>query len=150
MLRARGRGLRDRAAGATLQFQAVIHMLSTLWPVFIVSLLALSCAIYAFFVARAAWIAANHGQATNVTRKWRAEVEAELTDLRDAYTALLENHKKLRSRVGMRAKRARDAGNGADPTHDLTTEQGRTAARTALEAELARAGRLNARGHTGG
>lgn len=35
-----------------------------------------------------------------------AAIETELTELRDAYDALLTSHKKLRSRIGMRANRA--------------------------------------------
>lgn len=37
--------------------------------------------------------------------KKMAEVEASLTELTDAYDALLTSHKKLRSRIGMRANR---------------------------------------------
>lgn len=42
-----------------------------------------------------------------------AEVEATLTDLSDSYASLLAAHKKLRSRITMRANRAK-AENGAD------------------------------------
>ena len=42
-----------------------------------------------------------------------AEVEATLTELSDAYSALLASHKKLRSRITMRENRAK-AANGAD------------------------------------
>jgi len=41
-----------------------------------------------------------------------AEVEATLTELSDAYDALLKSHKKLRSRIGMRENREKRA-NGA-------------------------------------
>lgn len=35
-----------------------------------------------------------------------AEIETQLTELTDAYDSLLSSHKKLRSRIGMRAVRA--------------------------------------------
>lgn len=35
-----------------------------------------------------------------------AEIETTLTELQDAYDALMTSHKKLRSRIGMRANRA--------------------------------------------
>ena len=52
-----------------------------------------------------------------------AEVEATLTELSDAYDALLKSHKKLRSRIGMRENRARRA-NGAkdDDIPDAKTD----------------------------
>jgi hypothetical protein len=37
-----------------------------------------------------------------------AEVETTLTELSDAYDALLASHKKLRSRISMRQRRAKD------------------------------------------
>ena len=40
--------------------------------------------------------------ARSVTMARMAEVEVALTDLTDAYDALLASHKKLRSRIGMR------------------------------------------------
>lgn len=42
-----------------------------------------------------------------------AEVETTLTELLDAYNSLLESHKKLRSRIGMRNLREK-RGNGVD------------------------------------
>lgn len=48
-------------------------------------------------------------------RKQMAELSAELTSLTDSYDSLLAMHKRLRSRIGMREKRERDAAsNGAD------------------------------------
>lgn len=44
-----------------------------------------------------------------------AKLSAELTELSDAYHALLSSHKKLRSRIGMRENRAKANSNGADP-----------------------------------
>lgn len=45
-----------------------------------------------------------------------AEIETQLTELTDAYGALLDSHKKLRSRIGMRANRAaKDAESGGIP-----------------------------------
>lgn len=42
-----------------------------------------------------------------------AELEATLTELSDAYAALLDSHKKLRSRISMRQLREK-RGNGSD------------------------------------
>ena len=48
-----------------------------------------------------------------------ADLEATLTELLDGYNALLESHKKLRSRIGMRENRRRRAnGEIPDPTQD--------------------------------
>lgn len=48
-------------------------------------------------------LAANNKRSIGL--KKMAEVEASLTELTDAYDALLTSHKKLRSRIGMRANR---------------------------------------------
>ncbi len=83
-----------------------------------------------------------------------AQIEAELTELTDAVASTHQMLKKLRSRIGMRDLRQRRKGaqgaNGAAAEYDLTTEAGRTAARQALEAELALAGKLHARTHLKG
>lgn len=42
----------------------------------------------------------------SVTLAKLAEIEAQMTDLTDAYDAILASHKKLRARIGMRAVRA--------------------------------------------
>lgn len=44
-----------------------------------------------------------------------AEIETQITELTDSYDALLTSHKKLRSRIGMRANRA---GNGKSDVPD--------------------------------
>ena len=49
----------------------------------------------------------------SVTLRRMAEVESTLTELSDAYGALLDSHKKLRSRIGMRNLRQK-RGNGVD------------------------------------
>jgi hypothetical protein len=52
-----------------------------------------------------------------------ADVEVALTELSDAYDALLSSHKKLRARIGMR--RNRDKSNGqADDLPDSRTDPG--------------------------
>lgn len=83
--------------------------------------MALSLGIIALICAAASvWLAIRSGRwalgayrlaekntGTRVSRKDIAEFTAELTDLRDAYDALLKSHKKLRSRIGMRENRAK-------------------------------------------
>jgi hypothetical protein len=68
-----------------------------------------------------------------------AEIECDLTELKDSYDALLTSHKKLRSRIGMREIRDREAEAPDDPA----TWKQRT------RAALAKAGKLNAKFHTG-
>lgn len=62
------------------------------------------------------WVAQSNKRSLSL--KKMAEVEAELTDLRDAYDALMASHKKLRARIGMR--KVRDDASSAlpDPTRD--------------------------------
>jgi len=66
-------------------------------------------AIYAAFSGRRDIAATAHYIQTQNKRslslKKMAEVEATLSELTDAYDALLTSHKKLRSRIGMRANR---------------------------------------------
>ena len=47
-----------------------------------------------------------------------AKVEADLTELHDAYASLLSSHKKLRSRIGMRKIREERANGLPDPKSD--------------------------------
>jgi len=79
-----------------------------------------------------------HAQNKNsISLRRMAEVEATLTELTDSYHALLDSHKKLRSRIGMRIVReeAHDApGNGVDAA--TTTDK------DALRKQLRAAGRL--------
>ena len=56
-----------------------------------------------------------------LTLRRMAEVEATLTELTDSYQALLDSHKKLRSRIGMRAVREnRENGVDSSTTIDKT------------------------------
>lgn len=48
----------------------------------------------------------NERNSRSVSLAKMAHVEASLSELTDAYDALLSSHKKLRSRIGMRAVRA--------------------------------------------
>ena len=50
-----------------------------------------------------------------------AEIETELTELKDAYDSLLTSHKKLRSRIGMRENRAAK-GSSESQIPDSTTD----------------------------
>lgn len=54
-----------------------------------------------------------NGNKKAISLKKMADVESSLTELTDAYESLLASHKKLRSRIGMRA--VREKRNGADP-----------------------------------
>lgn len=51
------------------------------------------------------WVQLQNKNAVSLRRM--AEVESTLTDLTEAYSTLLEGHKKLRSRIGMRELRDR-------------------------------------------
>lgn len=53
----------------------------------------------------------------SVSLRRMAAVEATMTDLTDSYDGLLASHKKLRSRIGMRATREKSQ-NGLDSTDD--------------------------------
>ena len=93
------------------------------------------CALtVAFCVAIVVWIsrigryvhaAVEHMHRENkraVSLRRIAEHEATLTELSDAYDALLTSHKKLRSRIGMRENRAKRA-NGAESTDSPEAER---------------------------
>ena len=58
-----------------------------------------------------------------------AELSAEITELTDAYAALLKSHKKLRSRITMRENRAKRV--DPDPDTDLSSETDKKALRLA-------------------
>ena len=60
----------------------------------------------------------------SLTLKRMAEVESTLTELTDSYDALLTSHKKLRSRIGMRATRDQKASNGLDAPDPATDQAG--------------------------
>lgn len=59
-----------------------------------------------FFIATV-WVARR--MSTTSAYKRLRELEIALSDLRELHELLLASHKRLRSRVGMREKRARDA-----------------------------------------
>lgn len=78
-----------------------------------------------------------------VSLRRMAELSAEVTDLRDAYEAILESHKKLRARIGMRA--TREKRNGAEIPIESTApadETERLAYKNRLRAKLRKEGRL--------
>jgi len=76
--------------------------------------------------------------------KHLAEMSAELTELKDAYDSLLKSHKKLRSRIGMRANREEQHASTDDglPAPDDPNWKKKT------RVALAKAGKLNAKFHT--
>lgn len=107
----------------------------------IISTLSAAIAISAFARVQAA---AQFVEAENEASKTLSELarlSAEVTELGDAYVALMEAHRKLRSRIGMRELRAR----GQDNKLPDTTDPGAT--KRELRAELAKAGKLNAKFH---
>lgn len=95
-------------------------MLSTELPTALLAATAFLSAFWAF----ASWIRARKAwktcvEALNFAKSDKydpvglariAEIEASLTELSDSYAALLKSHKRLRSRIGMRAVRERDDG----------------------------------------
>lgn len=70
-----------------------------------------------------------------------AELSAEVTELHDAYDALLKSHKKLRSRIGMRENRAR-AGNGVDSGTVPASDSEKAAYKSKLRNDLRAKGLL--------
>ena len=60
-----------------------------------------------------------------------AALHAEMTELTDAYDALLKSHKKLRSRITMRENR--EKGRDNDPETDLGSSTDKTALRLAAK-----------------
>jgi len=116
-------------------------LLSTGWLPLAASLLALCVAVYAVFYA---WVAFNRAVMEYEAADHRApglkritEIETALTELSDSYDALLTSHKKLRSRIGMRELREREAPEADDPA----TWKQRT------RAKLAKDGKLSPRFH---
>jgi len=107
-----------RARGRMARIHRVTNMLSTELSPFLIGFLAL-VALFACYVTYFVIKLANYcklavhfveNQNKNaVSLRRMAEVEATLTDLTDSYDALLAQHKKLRSRIGMRKVRE-DAG----------------------------------------
>lgn len=71
--------------------------------------------------ALAGWVHQN--SKSSVTLKRLTELETELTELTDSYTALLKSHQKLRSRIGMRENRARGASQDDDEPVQSTRDK---------------------------
>lgn len=107
-------------------YQQGSTLLSTELLTILASFSALALAVAALFVTlstrRDTAAAANYVASQNkrsLSLKKMAEVEATLSELTDAYDALLTSHKKLRSRIGMRANRQEKKDNEIpDPTKD--------------------------------
>jgi hypothetical protein len=103
-------------------------MLSTDLPTFsvILSAVALLVACVCMFIAARAhrWAVAaikwtHEYNADSLSLKQLAELEAQMTDLYDSYSALLASHKKLRSRIGMREVREKRRSENFDATVTL-------------------------------
>lgn len=99
-------------------------MLSTgtiVWLSFFGAISAGLIAVLAYAMAYQAREIVRTQNRRSVALRQIAELSGEVTQLQDAYNSLLESHKKLRSRIGMRDVRRRRA-NGADelpdPMHD--------------------------------
>lgn len=122
-------------------------MLSTAQWALLVSILAVSVALYAVFVAGKALLWVKTQNKRSVALAKLAEIEMEMTSLDDSIKSMMKTLKSLRSRASMRDRRARES--EPEPP-DLTTEAGRSIARAELEAELAKSGRLNPRVHSNG
>jgi len=83
-----------------------------------------------------------HNQNKNaVSLRQIAELSSEVTQLKDAYDALLESHKKLRSRIGMRKTREKRS-NGVDSDAVPADESARVVYKNQLRAKLKQEGRL--------
>lgn len=71
------------------------------------------CALSLCVSLAALWIAVRAAQYTHentaakISRSRIAELQSAVTELHDSYSALLDSHKKLRSRIGMRQLRER-------------------------------------------
>jgi hypothetical protein len=104
----------------------------------ILAILALLASFYALFLA-------GKYNVASVTRRQLAQIEAELLEQADAIDTIRTSVRKVTNRIN--ARHARSAKNGESFTPDLSTEAGRTAARLALEADLAKSGRLNPKEH---
>lgn len=114
----------------------------------IVAGLSLTLAILCWVNARHARLyAANCGVWVEKVGKMRdptaavAELSAELTELRDSYSALLTSHKKLRSRIGMRENRAKGS-NGVLSGDVPMTDSEKSAYKAALRNDLRARGLL--------
>ncbi len=97
-------GSTGRPTGRSLPFSGVIHMLSTILG-FTALLFSLISLLYAVHCKKTL----EERNARSVSLREIAVLSEEVTNLGDAYASMLASHKKLRSRIGMREKRARDA-----------------------------------------
>lgn len=110
-------GFIGRPTGRSLQFRRVIHMLLT---VMISTCFAFSVLGMIFSLA-----AVNYTKKQNkrsVSLREIAILSDEVTNLGDAYASLLASHKKLRSRIGMRDKRAKDNDDNGSGEPDPRTD----------------------------
>ena len=130
-------------------------MLSTDWSTII---MVITCFAAVIVAAMAVWKADNaeevafeaarYCEANNkrsISLAKLAEMRGELTDLHDAYDALMASHKTLRSRVGMREVRdKRKNGADADEATDLgplpMDDEAKTAYKVGLRAEARKQG----------
>lgn len=126
-------------------------MLSTGWPLFALicsTFLTLLVAVYALWrqFLSEKWV---HDQvqdmekrnARSVSLRKMSEVEIALTELTDSYEALLKSHKKLRSRMSMRANREdKRATNGFDTDAPPADDVGKAAYKAKFRAEMKRKG----------
>ena len=132
--------------------QVINKMPTDLSPIFMLLgiLFAVILAIVAIFKAQNAsddaYEAMRYVETQNKrsrTLKQVAEISADLTELRDAYQALLKSHKTIRSRMGMRDVREKKkaAQNGSGDVEALTDGE-KTDLKAQLRAELTAKGRL--------
>lgn len=95
-----------------------------------VALLSLCLALLCWLNARRARIQAAHCyeyvqqvQAARDPTARLAEISAELTELTDAYAAMLKSHKKLRSRITMRENREKAGTTGGGDLASIADKQ---------------------------
>ena len=72
-----------------------------------------------------------------------AQIEAEMTDQASALQAIRDTLTKIRARLNAQSRRTAKSA----PEHDMSTPEGRDAARAELERELTAAGKLNPKIH---
>ena len=109
--------MKPPAQRAPYRYSEVMNTLSTLALV----ALALNVLVLGYCLWKIArirqFVAKKNARSLSLSKL--ADLEATLTELLDGYNALLESHKKLRSRIGMRENRRKRAnGEIPDPTTD--------------------------------
>lgn len=126
-------------------------MLSTTYPqigLFLTCFVAIFLSIRAYLLISRAysnietcikWVRDENEASVSLRRM--AEVESTLTDLLDSYQNLLDSHKKLRSRIGMRELREKRANEEPDQV-SLLDEASQQAYKSKLRAQLRASGRL--------